>query len=152
MKCSPLAICQFPQSSSWLNLFFSTMLFNKAATCYREPFKNSVPMLLVTFQELITAMCSQGLQFVQRSYDHSEHCRKFYWTGQLQRISQEGPNVYSYMCKTMEKTFFYSLDYLDILVECKIFNLYFLLIFLENSAPHCCATEKSDNCLILLPL
>ena len=59
--------------------------------------------------------------------------------------------MYIVLCAKTENTF-YNLDYLDILVECKIFNLYFLLIFLENSAPHCCATEKSDNCLILLPL
>lgn len=130
MKCSPLALCQFPQSSSWLNLFFSTMLFNKAATCYREPFKNSVPMLLVSFQELIEAMCSHGLQFAQRTYDHSEHCRKFYWTGQLQRISQEGPMYTVIGTKTWRKHFFIALitwtSWWNVKYLICIFCLYFL--------------------------
>ena len=118
------------------------MLFNKAATCYREPFKNSVPMLLVTFQELITAMCSQGLQFVQRSYDHSEHCRKFSGQVSYRGFLRKGL-MYTVICaKPWRKHFFIALitwtSWWNVKYLICIFCLYFL-----KTLPHTAVLLKN---------
>lgn len=154
MKCSSISpLPKFPQSSlGWVSSSSYTILFNKAATSQMQPFRNPVPMLYKPhFKCSLKPHMARGYHFGQHSYNHSEHCRKFYWTGAAVVDSSGRAHVYSYLGKNSEKTFFIAFttwtSWWNVKSLVCIFSLYFL-----KTAPHCPAVEKSDNYLVLFPL